>query len=111
MLRYNLEEKELGRLRASSTGVLLTRSDVVSLASALFSRLSKSPRKVLGYICSCWWGGGVATAMTEEVMQEPTATVFHGDGGVEKNFFSKKKKGEKMITRGKIKEETPVCYI
>lgn len=80
MLKYNLEN-----LCASSTGVLMS-----SHGSALFSRLSKSLRKVLGYICSCWWGGGggVATAMTEEVMQEPTETIFHGDGGVEKVFFT-----------------------
>lgn len=50
--------------------------DVAPSGSVLFSRLSKSPSKVLGLHLLLLAGGCVATAMAEEVMQEPTENIF-----------------------------------
>lgn len=55
--------------------VFLT-GNVPPLGSSLFSRLSKSPRKVLGLHLLLLVGGCVATAMAEEVMREPTEKIF-----------------------------------
>lgn len=55
--------------------VFLT-GDVAPSGSAPFSRLSKSPRKVLGLHLLLLAGGGVATANAEEVILEPTEKIF-----------------------------------